>query len=127
MNFQNGFLFAYRQLLWLYPPAFRQRFAPEMLELAQAAERSEWPLIFGDTSLAIARCWIEGVHSAAASDPNAYLSVGESAVRPTRMLQGMALFLAIVTGAVYLNHRWPGPCPNGLYPDPPASTRVASR
>jgi hypothetical protein len=45
-------LWAYRCLLQLYPPAFRKRFAVEMLELAEAAEPREWPLIFGDTSVA---------------------------------------------------------------------------
>ena len=48
-------LWAYRCLLQLYPPAFRKRFAVEMLELAEAAEPREWPLIFGDTSVAIVR------------------------------------------------------------------------
>jgi hypothetical protein len=38
-------LWAYRCLLRLYPPAFRERFATEMLELAGEAEVAEWPLI----------------------------------------------------------------------------------
>ena len=128
MKFRKGFLFGYRLLLRLYPPTFRARFAPEMLELAQAADRAEWPLIFGDTSIAIVRCWFEGAHSAAlVPEANAYLSLGESSVRPSRILQGMVLFIAIVAGVVYINHRWPPPCPNGLFPDPPAATHIAHR
>jgi hypothetical protein len=60
MNIRRGLLGTYRLLLQLYPPEFRKRFAPEMLELAEAAEAREWPLIFGDTSVAIIRCWTEG-------------------------------------------------------------------
>ena len=122
MNLRRCFLFAYRMLLELYPPAFKRRFAPEMLELAEACEATDWPLIFGDTSIAIVRCWIEGTHSAAlVAEPNAYLLLGESPLRPTRILQGMVLFLAIVAGVAYANHRWPPPCPNSLFPDPPVS------
>lgn len=128
MKFRKGFLFGYRLLLRLYPPTFRARFAPEMLELAQAADRAEWQLILGDTSIAIVRCWLEGTHSAAlVPEANAYLSLGESSVRPSRILQGMVLFIAIVAGVVYINHRWPPPCPNGLFPDPPAPTSIARR
>ena len=128
MKFRKGFLFGYRLLLRLYPPTFRARFAPEMLELAQAADRAEWPLILGDTSIAIVRCWFEGTHSAQlVPEANAYLSLGESSIKPSRILQGMVLFLAIVGGAVYINHRWPPPCPNSLFPEPPAPTHVARR
>lgn len=125
MNSQRGFLLGYRLLLRLYPPAFRQRFAPEMLELAQASDRSEWPLIFGDTSVAIVRCWFEGTHSTSlVPEPSAYLSLGGSSLKPSRILQGMVLFIAIVAGAAYINHRWPPPCPNGLFPDPPTPTHI---
>jgi hypothetical protein len=128
MNFRRGFLLGYRLLLGLYPTAFRKRFAPEMLQLAESADHSEWPLIFGDTTVAIVRCWFEGTHSTAlVPEPNAYLSLGESSVRPSRILQGMVLFAAIVGGVVYINHRWPPPCPNGLFPDPPAPTHIARR
>jgi len=101
MKSRQGFMFAYRLLLRLYPSSFRARFAPEMLELAQAADRAEWPLIFGDTTIAIVRCWFEGTRSAAlVAESNAYLSLGESSVKPSRILQGMVLFLAIAAGAV---------------------------
>jgi hypothetical protein len=49
----------YRRLLQLYTPAFRKRFAVEMPELAEAAEPREWPLIFGDSSVVIVRCWLQ--------------------------------------------------------------------
>ena len=128
MNSRRSFLLGYRLLLRLYPPAFRERFAPEMLQLAEVAEHTEWPLIFGDTSIGIVRSWFEGTHSTAlVPEPNPYLSLNDSSVRPTRILQGMVLFFAIVAGAVYINHRWPGPCVNGLYPEPPAQTRSAHR
>src|ERR1051326_6437706 len=114
MTLHQGFLFGYRQLLRLYPPAFRERFGTEMLELAKAADGSDQPLIFGDTSFAIVRCWFEGTHSTAlVPESNAYLSLGESSLRPSRILQGMVLFLAMVAGVIYINHRWPGPCWNG--------------
>jgi hypothetical protein len=48
-------LWAYRCLLQLYPPAFRKRFAVEMLESAEAAEPSSpWckDLNFGSASAA---------------------------------------------------------------------------
>jgi hypothetical protein len=128
MKSRQGFMFAYRLLLRLYPSSFRARFAPEMLELAQAADRAEWPLIFGDTTIAIVRCWFEGTRSAAlVAESNAYLSLGESSVKPSRILQGMVLFLAIAAGAVYVNHRWPPPCPNSLFPEPHAPTHVSRR
>jgi len=126
MNFRQGFLFGYRLLLQLYPRAFKERFGLEMLELAQTAERPEWLLIFGDTSVAIVRCWMEGTHSPPlAAEPNPYLALGESSVRPSRVLQGMVLFVAIVTGVVYINYRWPPPCPNSLYSDQTGSTNIA--
>ena len=74
MRVRRCLLCAYRLLLQLYPSAFRKRFAPEMLELAEAAETTEWPLIFGDTSVAIIRSWAEAAatHSTATrAEPNA--------------------------------------------------------
>jgi len=107
MIFQCGLLFAYRILLQCYPPAFRQRFAPEMLEIAQLAEPMEWPLIFGDTTLAIVRCWLEGSQSTAATaDPNAYVPVGASPVSTFGLLRGFVLSVAIVVGLCYLSHWW---------------------
>jgi hypothetical protein len=72
MTAQRCLLGAYRVLLQFYPPAFRRRFAEEMLELAEAAELGEWPLIFGDTSVGIVRCWMDGGRVASAvAEPNA--------------------------------------------------------
>ncbi|PYV61237.1 MAG: hypothetical protein DMG95_12670 [Acidobacteria bacterium] len=116
------FLFAYRLLLQLYPPTFRHRFGAEMIELAEACEPNEWPLIFGDTSIAIVRCWIEGTHSpAAVTEPNAYVPIGESPVKVFGVLRGVVLTVAILAGVAYVNYRWPPPCPNSLFPAPPIS------
>lgn len=118
MNFRLGFVFVYRLLLRLYPPAFRARYAPEMLELAEAVSVTDWPLFFCDTSIAIVRCWFEGTHSpGVAAEPIAYLSLDQSPLRPSRILQGMVLFVAILGGLIYLNHRWPPACPLTRYPN----------
>src|SRR5208282_2713844 len=104
MNFQRFWLSAYRLLLLLYPSAFRKRFALEMLEIAESAEVAEWPLILGDTSVAILRCWFEGSPSTAAlAEPNAYLALGESPVRRWGFLQGFVLTLAILVGLCYFS------------------------
>ena len=125
MNLRPGFLFAYRLLLQLYPPAFKQRFGPEMFELAEASELTDWPLIFGDTTVGIVRCWVEGTHSAGVlTEPNAYVPVGGSPVKAFGLLQGLLLTVAILAGVAYVNHRWPPPCPNSLFPDPPVTTPV---
>ena len=111
MSMQRGLLQAYGLLLQLYPAAFRRRFGDEMLEVAEAAEPGEWPLIFGDTSVAILRCWCEGSPSTAAVvDPDAYLALGESRPSPSRLLPGLAISIAIIVGMVYAGYRWPPPC-----------------
>ena len=126
MNCRPSFLFAYRLLLKLYPPSFKQRFGSEMFELAEACEPIEWPLIFGDTTVGIARCWLEGTHSTAAlTEPNGYVPVGGSPVKAFGLLQGLVLTVAILAGVAYVNHRWPPPCPNSLFPDPPVTTPAA--
>jgi hypothetical protein len=104
MTFQRCVMSAYRFLLLLYPSAFRKRFAPEMLEIAESADVAEWPLIFGDTSVAILRCWIEGSPSTTAlAESNAYLAIGESPVRRWGFLQGFVLTLAILVGLCYFS------------------------
>ena len=78
-----------------------------MLELAEAAKPTEWPLIFSDTSVAIIRCWFEGTRSTAVlAEPNAYLSLGESPVSGLELIQGLVLSIAIIVGLCYVNHRW---------------------
>ena len=115
MKIQGCLFSAYRVLLRFYPPAFRQRFAAEMLEIAGAAEPSDWPLIFGDTGVAIVRCWIEGTHSASVeTEPTAYVPIGESQISVARMLPGMVLAGAILAGLFYVNNRWPPPCPDQI-------------
>ncbi len=116
MNIRKCFLYAYRILLVFYPPSFRRRFGPEMLELAAAAELSEWPLIFGDTSVAIVRCWVEGSHSTAALvEPNAYVPLRESPISAFVLLPGLVLSIVIIAGFSYVNYKWPPPCPNGVH------------
>jgi hypothetical protein len=116
MNIRKCFLYAYRILLVLYPPSFRRRFAPEMLELAAAAEITEWPLIFGDTSVAIVRCWVQGSHSTAAlPEPNAYVPLRESPISAFVLLPGLILSIVIIAGFSYVNYKWPPPCPNGVH------------
>jgi hypothetical protein len=104
MSIRPCLLFTYRCLLQLYPPAFRQRFALEMLELAEAAEPTEWPLILGDTSVAIVRCWLGPARTSSTvvpAVPGAYLALGESALSPSRLLQGLVLSTAIILGICY--------------------------
>jgi hypothetical protein len=112
MNTRHYLLGTYRVMLQLYPPMFRRRFGSEMLEVAEAAEPAEWPLIFGDTSVAIVRCWIEGSPSTAAlPEPNAYLPVGASSLPVLGFLRGFILSTAIILGLLYTGYRWPPPCP----------------
>jgi hypothetical protein len=109
MNIQRGLLGTYRLLLKFYPAAFRQRFAPEMMELAEAAEPGEWPLIFGDTSVAIVRCWFEGSPSTAAlAEPNPYIALGGSSASSFGL--GFVLSTAVLAGLLYAGYRWPPPC-----------------
>ena len=116
MNIQTCFLYAYRVLLAFYPRSFRTRFGPEMLELAAAAEIDEWPLIFGDTSVGVMRCWLEGMHSTAAvAEPNAYVPLRESPIRASVFISGLVLSTAIVAGWSYFSYHWPPPCPNGTH------------
>ena len=104
MSMRLCLLFAYRFLLQLYPAAFRRRFAPEMLELAESAETAEWPLIFGDTSVGIMRCWLDPSATSStvvADGPDAYLALGESALPASRLFQGLVLTIAIILGLCY--------------------------
>jgi hypothetical protein len=128
MNIRKCFLYAYRILLVFYPPSFRRRFATEMLELAAAADITEWPLIFGDTSVAIVRCWVQGSPSTAAlPEPNAYVPLKESPISAFVLLPGLVLSIVIIAGFSYVNYKWPPPCPNGVHivtrvVDPPRIT-----
>ena len=112
MKSQRGLLGAYRILLQLYPSAFRRRFAAEMMEVAEAAAPAEWPLIFGDTSVAIVRCWLEGSRPTAALEPHGYLSVSGSPVRGFALIHGLVVSIVLIAGFCYASYRWPPPCPN---------------
>ena len=115
MNIQSCLLCAYRLMLVCYPPSFRKRFGPEMLELAAAAEPTEWPLILGDTSVAIVRCWLEGSHSTSVAEPNAYVPLREPPISAFVLLPGLVLSVLIIAGFSYVNYKWPPPCPNGVH------------
>lgn len=116
MNIRNYFLHAYRILLVFYPPAFRKRFAPEMLELAAAAELTEWPLIFSDTGVAIVRCWLEGTRSTTVlAETNAYVPLKEAPISAFTLIPGLVLSILIIAGFSYVNYKWPPPCQNGVH------------
>jgi hypothetical protein len=103
---RRSLLRAYRGLLRLYPPAFRKRFAGEMLELAEAAEPGEWALIFGDTSVTIIRRWVEAAATrptAMPVEPNGYLALGESPLTAFRLFQGFALAIVMILGLCYVS------------------------
>jgi hypothetical protein len=105
MIIRRCLLSSYRLLLFLYPPAFRKRFAAEMFDLAEEAELAEWGLILGDTCLGMTRCWLEGSPSTVAlAEPNAYLSLSESPVWRWGLLQGFVLSIAILIGLCYFSH-----------------------
>jgi hypothetical protein len=104
MNLRRGLLLTYRFLLAFYPAAFRERFAGEMLEVAEEAEPGEWPLILGDTGLGIVRCWFEGTHSTPAlTEPNSYLALGGLPMRRLGLLPGFILSIAILVGLCYFS------------------------
>lgn len=104
MTTQSSLLFAYRQLLRLYPSGFRQRFAQEMLETAESADLSEWPLIFSDTGVTIVSTWLQprAGRSTAAAVQGEYLSLGEPSVKPARLFQGLGVATAVVLLACYI-------------------------
>ena len=117
MNMRQCLLFSYQLLLATYPPAFRRRFAAEMLELASSAELSEWPLIFRDTGLAIVRCWLETSPRDAAVAPDAahgylFSSLGKSALPASRLLQGLVLSTAIGLSLFYFASLGDRPSPD---------------
>lgn len=102
MTLQRCMLFTYRGLLLFYPAAFRRRFAPEMLQIAEDSAPREWPFIFGDTGASIVRSWWEGsASSGPASDPNAYLALGSSGLSASALIRGLALSMAILIGFCY--------------------------
>jgi hypothetical protein len=104
MKLRRCFLFTYRFLLHLYPYGFRHRFASEMMQLAAEADAAEWPFIFSDTGLAVVRSWLEpsASTSAPSSSHDEYLAVGGSALTASRLVQGLALALALILGITYL-------------------------
>jgi len=106
MTVQGCLLFAYRCLLWLYPAGFRRRFAAEMVELAEAAEAGEWPLIFSDTSVGVVRSWLQTAKDGATvvgAEPDGYLALGESPLPALRIVQGFVLSAGIILGACYIS------------------------
>lgn len=114
MTLRNCLLFTYRALLWLYPPEFRQRFAPEMAQLVEASEPAEWPLMFGDTALAVVRCWFSGTRSVALAENNPYVPVGSARISASVLIPGLVLSLITLAGWSYVENRWPPPCPDTI-------------
>ena len=99
----------YSLLLHFYPPAFRKRFAAEMMELAGAADLSDWPFVFCDTGLAIVRCWVEGSPSSGTlTQANVPMSLGGSSLRSLGL--GFVLSTVVLAGLAYVGYRWPPPC-----------------
>lgn len=106
MKLQGCFRCAYRSLLWLYPGDFRNRFAAEMLQLAEAAKPTEWPLIFGDTCLAILRSWFEEAIVGAtvqAAGPDGFPAIGQRRLPALRLIQGFVLSIALILVADYVS------------------------
>lgn len=108
--------FAYRQLLHLYPRGFRERFAAEMLEIAESAELSEWPVVLTDTAVTIVRSWSRPSlrRLPVIECPELYLGA-EPALRPARFVQGLMLAAAQVFVACLISTQpvWHPPA----YPD----------
>jgi hypothetical protein len=105
MKMKGSLLSAYGLLLRLYPPDFRERFADEMLDLAAEADPAEWPLIFGDTMIAILRSWLHAIVAGLTpvpAGPDAYLALGESRLTPATLLQGFALTVVLILGLYYV-------------------------
>ena len=106
MTAQRPLLFVYRQLLRLYPLGFRERFAEEMLETAESAGPSEWPLIFTDTGVTILRTWLQPrvvPSTAVVTVQGQYLSIGEASVKPIRLFQGLGVATAVVLLTCYIS------------------------
>jgi hypothetical protein len=128
MKTRSSFLFAYRQLLRLYPPGFRQRFAEEMFETAKAAQSSDWPLIIGDTGITIVRSWLlpDRIRSSnLAAVHGQYLSIGETPVRPLKLFQGLSVATILVLGACYISTLTVWHLPS--YPDDRVCGRMPSK
>ena len=103
MNIRRCLLFSYRILLNFYPYAFRERFASDMMQMAAEAAPADWPLILGDTGLAIVRTWLHPAHPASvgATGQDAYVAIGGSPLSAPRLIQGLALALVLILGLSY--------------------------
>ena len=72
--------------------------------MAEAAEPREWPLIFGDTTVAIVRCWLQPARTSSTLVPagqDAYLALAGFGLTALRLLQGLLLSTAIIVGLCY--------------------------
>src|SRR5215831_1970237 len=104
--FKRCSIYAYRCLLALYPSDFRKRFGAEMMEIAEAAEPSEWLLIFADTSLAILRSRLKlttADRTIVCAGPVGYLALAESRLPAARLIQAVILLVAIMLAACYVD------------------------
>ena len=108
MKTHPALLFAYRQLLRLYPPGFKERFSEEMLNIAESADRSEWPLIFGDTGLTIVCTWLQPEKRRlplAATAPAYYVSLAQPMLKPMKLVGGLGMAALLVLIASYISTR----------------------
>ena len=124
--FKTCSIYAFRCLLQFYPADFRKRFGAEMMEIAEAAEPSEWPRIFADTTLGILRSRLQPTtedRTVVCAGPVGYLAVGESRLTAVRMIQALILFVAIMLAACYVDSLpwlW-------RFPDYPDCKSISSR
>lgn len=105
MKLQCVLLSAYSALLHLYPSTFKERFAAEMLEVAQAAEAADLPFFFCDTTASVLQTWLEVATTGATApaDPDGYLALGESRLTAARLGQGFVLSVALLLAACYIS------------------------
>jgi len=97
-------LWAYRCFLQLYPRRSENVLRLRCWSWQKQPKLGNGPLIFGDTSVAIVRCWLQPAGTSSTVVPagqNAYLVLGESELTAWRLLQGLVLSTAIIVGLCY--------------------------
>ena len=105
MKLQQVLLSAYSALLQLYPSSFKKRFAAEMLEVAQAAEPTDWLFFLCDTTASVLQSWLEVATTGATApaEPDGYLALGDSRLTAARLAQVFVLSVVILLAACYIS------------------------